>query len=663
MKKFMLLFIIGQLFVYSFIFSKSFYDVYILNNITNSNLNAYYIDDVTGNNLERIYNCLVEYNAEIEIVKEPVSNNSIQEYRVLYSNNLKISKKVPINKDKKITYAELSKDDFVDSIGVFYTELNHNDMNKISEELELEIKAYGENPIDYIQILKNNGVNFTILLVITQVILFIYTCTRIKINAIKKLNGFSAFRMVKDSLYEFLKLEILSVVVILLLNVTYICVIKRFSFNYLVLLLFFIAIVVLITVIQLMLTQISIRFIDISDMIKNKTFRPVWSLVMNFTKIILLVAITLSITSLSIQLDNYNETLNNINKYRQLNTYFTSNGYNAQEYDKCFSKKEEINKISDDMKKMYEENEELALLIDANITTYSTDAYYNLYNISFNDLLNSYQDNYVVVNNKYYKTFMQLKDENGVCIDELPDKTILIPKKYKNDYEVIDYCKKKYSELYNYDVYYKNESEVEISDINIIFIDNNQNIPILDEYIMESNQKITNSIIYVDDCNLAGTWYLEELAKGKLSFKLPDRSEYQKMLVKYSLNEMLSSATLLTPLSDNIRYYEFIVDQAIVFVILFIATLILIVYFSCYLEIMINRKKYAIKYLMGFSNFRILQSQLFYDLLLLIITFFLLALKQNISAMIIGIVADLIFIIMIFNKEIIKSISGIMKGE
>lgn len=156
---------------------------------------------------------------------------------------------------------------------------------------------------------------------------------------------------------------------------------------------------------------------------------------------------------------------------------------------------------------------------------------------------------------------------------------------------------------------------------------------------------------------------MEELAKGKLSFKLPDRSEYQKMLVKYSLNEMLSSATLLTPLSDDIRYYEFIVDQAIVFVILFIATLILIVYFSCYLEIMINRKKYAIKYLMGFSNFKILQSQLFYDLLLLIITFFLLALKQNISAMIIGIVADLIFIIMIFNKEIIKSISDIMKGE
>ena len=58
-----------------------------------------------------------------------------------------------------------------------------------------------------------------------------------------------------------------------------------------------------------MLTQISIRFIDISDMIKNKTFRPVWSLVMNFTKIILLVAITLSITSLSIQLDNYNEKI------------------------------------------------------------------------------------------------------------------------------------------------------------------------------------------------------------------------------------------------------------------------------------------------------------------------------------------------------------------
>jgi hypothetical protein len=78
---------------------------------------------------------------------------------------------------------------------------------------------------------------------------------------------------------------------------------------------------------------------------------------------------------------------------------------------------------------------------------------------------------------------------------------------------------------------------------------------------------------------------------------------------------------------------------------------------------MINRKKYAIKYLMGFSNFKILQSQLTYDLLLFIIMFFLLGLKQNISAIIIGIVADLIFIIMIFNKEIIKSISGIMKGE
>ena len=134
------------------------------------------------------------------------------------------------------------------------------------------------------------------------------------------------------------------------------------------------------------------------------------------------------------------------------------------------------------------------------------------------------------------------------------------------------------------------------------------------------------------------------------------------LLKKYDLNNLLSAGTMLTPLSDDIRYYEFLVYQSFVFVALFVITLIMIIFFSNYLEIMVNRKRYALKYLMGFSRIKSMKYQLIIEMIILVLAIPLFLLQQNILIIFVSVFLDFVLLFIMFNKLILWNISEIMKG-
>lgn len=664
MKKFLLIFLVGQMLVCSFIYVQSFYDIYFLNNMGVRHYNAYYVEEANGENLGQLYNELLARNISVEIIKEPVSMDGMQKYEVYDTKDISVSPLKPLSKEKEIKYLTLGKEDFIDSTGTFKTNASSKQLRDIAQKLGITISPVKNDKVSYMQVAKNNAVNLLILLLISQFILLAYTISRMKVNAIKKLNGFSSGRMIVDSFSKFIPMEFIAFGVTFLFHFSYCMLNKNVSRDYFIGLLITFCVVGIMNIIQLMFTQFSIRSIDINAVIKNHIYSPTMNNAIHVIKIVFILVVTISISILSHQLKNYNASVHTINKYRVLSKYFTSNGFNSDEYDKVFSDHNHIEHLAKNVKSLYREYDNQALLVDANMTSITNDAYYQMHQTSFEKLNDSYTDNYVVVNENYYERYMNFVGVNGKKLSLPKDQAvILVPEKYKGDKDVEAFCHEQYNAMMNYDNYYLGKAEQDHHDFQIIYIQDHQITPLLNEYLLETGKEIRNAIVFIDHRQFAGTWYLSEISNGKLAFELKDRDAYKMLLKKYDLNNLLLAGTILTPLSDDIRYYEFLVYQSFVFVALFVITLIMIIFFSNYLEIMVNRKRYALKYLMGFSRIKSMKYQLIIEMIILVLAIPLFLLQQNILIIFVSVFLDFVLLFIMFNKLILWNISEIMKGE
>lgn len=663
MKKFLVIFLIGQLLVCSFIYGKSIYDIYTLNNLGADNLNSYYLEESNGTTLEVVYNKLIQENASIEIIKEPISLDGVLEYDVYNTSDVSINERTSISSKKVFNYYTLTLEEFIDSTGKFKCNLPPDKMKMISEELGLNIKQYAENKIAYTQVVKNNAINFIVLILLSQFVLFVYTFSRIKINAIKKLNGFSPKKMIVDSFKDFLFTEIIAAAVVILIHLIYSLINHVVNTTYFIGLIVTIVSVICFNMIQLMITQISIRTINISEMLKNKYYSSFWNISMQIVKIVFVFVLAISISIFANQLKGYDKTLNSIEAYRNLSTFFTSNGYNSDENEKLNNNTEKYREISKNTKLMYENNFDKSVLIDANILSLNSSTYFELYGTSFDELLNSYSDNYVVVNQKYFEKFMSIQDVNGNdIVYPISMPTVLVPEKYKSA-EVEEFCQEQYNTMVNYDILNYDQTRTEVNiPINVIYIKNDQITPLINNYLLENGKEIKNSIIFLENGCFAGTWYLEKISNGNLAFNLTDRSEYATMLSTYGLDKLLNVGTMLTPLSESIRYYEFLAYQSGIFVLLFSITLLMIIYLSDYLELIINKKKYALHFLSGFSTFKNLNNQFVIDGILLLLVIPLLLTKNNIGILFFSVLFDIICLFLLYKKLIINNISEALKG-
>ena len=111
--------------------------------------------------------------------------------------------------DTQYSYFMLSKDDFIDGTGVFYTNLGEKEVQKMADVFSIKIDDYASNSYTSIKtILYANGMDVLILLFISFIVMLIYVISRNKENAVKALLGFSKHKIVLSRIKETFLIEL-----------------------------------------------------------------------------------------------------------------------------------------------------------------------------------------------------------------------------------------------------------------------------------------------------------------------------------------------------------------------------------------------------------------------------------------------------------------------
>lgn len=663
MKKIYILFLLGQLVIFSYIFNNSIYDIYGLSHIGDTKLERYVIEQSTPDILNKVYDELNAKNAAIQIVKMPISEDydfEVTVYQVYHTNIEHVKKFKSISKNH-YEYYQMTRDEFVDGTGVFYTNLSNKSIDLIEQKIGITIKEQNDaNYISYKSVIKQNALDFIILLVTTQVVIFIYVISTAKQNAVKTLLGFSPIRILKDRVLELLIIEGITIIAITIFHAFYYVVKGRISLFYILFLMLFLACVGMINIILMLFTQNRVKKMDVVLSLKNRMFTPVINNIVQIVKVGLIFMITITI-SMSIQsYQKLSDTSDRIERYKELNKFYSSYGFNSDEYEKIENNKENYLKMSNLVKQMYQKNVSKAYLMDDTICRKFDEHYMRALGKTREQLMDSYQDNHITVNMNYMKDYMEIEESS--LID--PSKpTILVPQKYKNkEKELKEFYtaflqERIYSEFYG-------EAPVKLESLQIIYIKNAYQYKLLSSLQNEQyyDIKICDPIIIVDNGNFSGTYYLQALSDCQLAFRTQDRDEFSVMLSEYRLNKLFHAYTMLIPFMQDISYYEFLIIQAMIFIGLFFITLLFIIYVSNYIEIQVNNKKYGILYQMGYSLEKILSKNIFLTIIMAATSIALCMIKISIIAYIIFVIYDFIVLLYLYHKIIVKDLYKILNG-
>ena len=170
---------------------------------------------------------------------------------------------------------------------------------------------------------------------------------------------------------------------------------------------------------------------------------------------------------------------------------------------------------------------------------------------------------------------------------------------YKNDESLIkEHLVGEYDLLLNYNQNYGIQEETRTNDFNIVYIDDNSTIKVNTE---EGFSDITGGIIIVDTGDFGGLYYLDSLNNRSLFFSVQSREEFSALLTKYDLAQLVVAGTLLTPYLTRLESVTFVLKTLTMFSIVFVVSLVFILYISNYVDVFVNRKRYALKEIMGFS--------------------------------------------------------------
>jgi putative ABC transport system permease protein len=551
----------------------------------------------------------------------------------------------------------------VDSNGYFYTNLSFNQIKEISQSVKVEIKVVSENQLSYDNIFKKNLLQFIILIIATLSIMYIYTIFRYKTNAVKKLIGFSPTKIIVTHIKETLKIEGILMTVLVMGYSVYFWMNNKFSWTYVIFLILFLTIVSISTILLLLLLQHFVRKMDIVAALKNKIFSKSLNIIIHIVKIILILSVTISITICI----NYREKLHEVYKkcddYKLLNSLYSSYGRNTDEYDKLRNGSEKLKKTSNNVKRLYNENKDQAYVMFDPVRDNFNKKFLAASGMTREKIMNSYEINYIILNKNYIENYTDIQ-MNWNFNQSSP--TILVPEKYKKYEKNI---KKHYIERYNSALTYNTrygikDKDVKINDIQIIYIENGLKYKILSSisYENEIDIELFDSVIILDNGSFGSCFYYDMLGSCELAFKLNDRNEFKSMLIQYDLNSLYMANTMLTPFESAISSYKFLLDQANIFVFLFIILLVFIIYISNYIDMIVNGKIYASMYMQGYHLLRILKANIVTTIILMSVAIVLYILKVNILIYLLYILYDLITMIYLYKKFIVKELYKVLNG-
>ena len=653
MKKFLKIFIILEILLFAYIFNSSIYNIYEKNNIAADNLSGYVIEETSPETLNQFYSIFTENypNNKIELINNTLTSTDNSVYDLYCYPLDKFEQKQPVSQTIEFKYHELTKEDFLDSVGIFYTDLSDDEIDQLATQLSTPIIEYEDTSIPYSMILELNLFNFIILFIVILIIYGIYTSYSLKKIGIKKSMGFSTLRILKEQIISVVKYySIVCLALLAVLNLYY-AFTNRFDFSYLIMGIFFFGIVLIVNVLCMLLTSALIKFVRLEAMIKNKTLNKSTNVIVQFIKVAFSVVIAITIISLLQQSGDYMKSQQAVLDYKYLDGYYTSNGFNSAEYNYAISNPDVSERYSNSVLELYRNHHSLLCDYTGSDEAQGPMGASRPY----------YVQQTIIANRNYIKEFSNIQ-VNGTPLEEsvFSTPTVLIPNMYKNDESLIkEHIAGEYDLLLNYNQNYGIQEETRANEFNIVYIDDNSTIKVNTE---EGFSDITGGIIIVDTGDFGGLYYLDALNNRSLFFSVESREEFSALLTKYDLAQLVVAGTLLTPYLTQLESVTFVLKTLTMFAIVFVVSLVFILYISNYVDVFVNRKRYALKEIMGFSHFKILKSRYIVWAMEIIASVILTAINYYFACFFAIMLLDYLFCELLYRTYIKKALYEIEKG-
>lgn len=653
MKNFLKIFVLLEILLFAYIFNSSIYNIYEKNNIAADNLSGYVIEETSPEILNQFYSIFTENypNNKMELINNTLTSTDNSVYDLYCYPLDKFEQKQPVSQTIEFKYHELAKEDFLDSVGIFYTDLSGEEIDQLATQLSTQIIEYEDTSIPYSMILELNLFNFIILFIVILIIYGIYTSYSLKKIGIKKSMGFSTLRILKEQILSIVKYySIVCLALLALLNLYY-AFTNRFDFSYLIMSIFFFGIVLVVNVLCLLLTSVLIKFVRLEAMIKNKTLNKSTNVIVQVIKVAFSVVIAITIISLLEQSGEFTKSQQAVLNYKYLDGYYTANGFNSAEHDYALENPERFEEYSNSMLELY--NNHHSLLCDYAGSSESQSP--------FGDSRPYYVRQTIIANENYIKEFSNIQI-NGTPLGKnvFSTPTVLIPDMYKNDESLIkEHLAGEYDLLLNYNQNYGIQEETRANEFNIVYIDDSSTIKVNTE---KGFSDITGGIIIVDTGDFGGLYYLDALNNRSLFFSVESREEFSALLTKYDLAQLVVAGTLLTPYLTQLESVTFVLKTLSMFAIVFVVSLVFILYISNYVDVFANRKRYALKEIMGFSHFKILKSRYIVWAIEIIISVALTAINYYFACFFAIMLLDYLFCELLYRTYIRKALYEIEKG-
>lgn len=654
MKNFLKVFLLLEVLLFGYIFNSSIYNIYEKNNISTNSLVGYSFEDASPETFDKFYSIFMErYSGnKLEVIRNTVSSTDKSVYKFYCYPLEDFDQKQPVSHNIVFEYDELSKEDFLDSAGIFYTDIDAANIEKIAAELSVKITHFENDAIPYSMIFELNLLNFAILLIVIQIIYCIYTSYSLKKIGVKKSLGFSNLRILKEQMTNVCKYYIVIFAIFALLQNFFYVISNRFSSSYLLISILYFAFVLGINLFCILATYFLIDFVSLEAMIKSKTLNRTTNIIVQSVKIMFSAIIACTLILLINQSAQYKQSQQEVLNYKYLDGYYTANGFNSTEYEYALSNTDHLEDYSSAMIKLYSNNQ--SLLCDAsalNMAQYSTAA-----------TMPYYEKCTIIANKNYLQEFSEITVD-GIRLDVgVFDKpTVLIPSEYKVDEDAIrEYLKQEYYRLMNYNRFFGiEESTKELNEFAIVYIDDSSTVK-----INSSNgfSDVTGNIIILDLGSFAGLYYLDALNTRSIFFSLDSREQFSSLLLEYGLSKLVTAGTLLTPFLMELENVTFTLNTMFMFTVVFVISLTFILYISNYVDIIVNRKRYAIKEIHGFSHCKTLEIRYFIWLLELIGIAALSISNYNFVYLFSIIIVDYLFCELLYKIYIRNALCEIEKG-
>ena len=162
LKNFLKIFIFLEIILLAYIFNTSIYNIYEKNNIATEKLEGYVLEETSPEILDKFYTIFTEKYSQnkLELINNTLTSTDKSVYDLYCYPLNEFTQKQPISSSILFQYHELQKEDFLDSVGVFYTDLPVNAIKEIASQLSVTINTFENDAIPYSMVLELNLLNF-----------------------------------------------------------------------------------------------------------------------------------------------------------------------------------------------------------------------------------------------------------------------------------------------------------------------------------------------------------------------------------------------------------------------------------------------------------------------------------------------------------------------